>query len=330
MKAFKKIFFAFLRVGISIILLIFLFKQVDNKSLLEIIKNADKFLLVSVFFIFCFTYLLALLRWEMLLKAAQIHLSLKRIIISFSGGLFFNLFLPTAVGGDLVRSLDLSTHTKRPREVIATVLLDRLSGYVALVLVALLALGFGWRFLQDRSVLIPVFIITALLASILLVLFNRFLYSKINKLLHSPTAGRIREAIKNLHHEMHIFRHHKDILVDNLIFSLVIQILGPVTFYLIALSLGLKINIIYFFIFVPIISAISLLPISIGGLGLRDASIVFFFAKTGVGQDLALAMSLLYFSFILIYGILGGFIYVLAIHHRRIQRHKPPAVLPRP
>jgi len=314
----------FLRISISIILLVFLFKQVDKKSLLEVIKNTDKPLLFLAFVISSINYILCLLRWEMLLRAVNIHLPLKRVIISFSGGTFFSLFLPSTIGGDLMRSLDLAAHTKRPREVIATVLLDRLSGYVGLVILSLSAFLFGWRFVQDKSVLFCLAIITSILIALLLVLFNNFLYSRINNLLHSPHAGKIRELIKALHEEIHIFRHHKKIIVNNLIVSILIQAVSPIIFYIIALSLGVKINIIYFFIFLPIIGAITLLPISIGGLGLRDATTIFFFAKVGVAKDLAFAMSLLNFFFILIYGALGGIIYVLTIRHRRIQSHQSP------
>ncbi len=330
MQILKKIFSIILRISISIILLVFLFKQVDKKSLLEAIKNADKSLLFLAFLIFSLSYILCLFRWEMLLKAVKIHLPLKRVIISFSGGIFFSLFLPSTIGGDLMRSIDLAAHTKRPREVIATVLLDRLSGYVGLVLLALLALLFGWKLLQDKSILLSVIIITAVLIAILSVLFNKFIYSKINRLLHSPDAGRIRQLLKDLHEEMHYFKHHKKVIINNLIFSVLIQAVSPLTFFVIAKSLGMKISLIYFFIFLPIIGAITLLPISIGGLGLRDATTVFFFAKAGVAKDLAFAMSLLNFSFLLIYGSLGGLIYVFTVHHRRIQHHKPPSVFPRP
>lgn len=225
-----------------------------------------------------------------------------------------------------MRSIDLATHTKRPREVLATVLLDRLSGYIGLVLLALFSLLLGFRFIQDKSVLFSVAIITAVLIAVLLVLFNKFLYSKINKLLQSPDAGKVRQLLKDLHEEIHYFKRHKKVIVNNLIFSVLIQSISPLVFFVTALSLGLKINIIYFFIFLPLIGAITLLPISIGGLGLRDATTIFFFAKAGVSRDFAFAMSLLNFSFILVYGAVGGLIYVLTIRHRRIQPHQSPTL----
>jgi len=223
MKIFKKILSVLLRVGISVILLIFLFRQVDEKSMLNIIKNANKPLIFLALLVSSLTYILCLFRWEMLLKTVKIHLPLKRVIISFSGGIFFNLFLPSTIGGDLMRSIDLAAHTKKPSEVVATVLLDRLSGYVGLVLLALLAMCLGWSLVQDESVLTGIAIISIILIAILFVLFNKFLYTKINKFLQSPNSGKIREMITSLHEDMHYFRHHKKVIVKNIIISILIQ-----------------------------------------------------------------------------------------------------------
>jgi len=327
MGILKKIISLFLRISISVILIILLFKfnKIDLHILFGNIKSADKRLLLLAFSISFFSYVLCLYRWQMLLKAANIQLPLKRVIVSFCGGIFFSLFLPSTIGGDLTRSVDLGVHTKRPREVIATVLLDRLSGYIGLVIVASLSLFLGWGLVKnDSKVLISVGIITALLVVILAVLFNNFLFSKVNKILDSPKAGRVRESIKNLHEEMHIFRHNKKVMLNNIFLSLLVQALGPITFYITSLSLGMHKEIIYFFIFLPIIGAITLLPISIGGLGVRENMTVLFFAKAGINQNSAVAISLLNFLFILVYGAIGGLIYVLTIHHRRLQRNQSP------
>lgn len=326
-KLLRLIFTIILRVGISIVLLVFLFKHIDEENLLKIVRHCNKTILFYAFFVFVINYILCVVRWEMLLKAAKIQLPFKRVLISAAGGFFFSLFLPSTIGGDLMRSIDLAVHTKKPREVIATVLLDRLSGYIGLAIVALLAVLFGWKYIQDnQSILVSVAIINVILIAVLLVLFNKFIYAKVNQLLHSPQAGRIRESIKNIHQEIHIFRHHKNLAVNNIIISLIIQCVGPLSFCLIGLALGVKINLAYYFIFGPIISAITLLPISIGGLGLRDATTIYFFAKAGVVKDLAFAMSLVSFVFILICGSLGGLIYVLTIRHRRIQHHPPQEI----
>lgn len=328
MKRIKNIFLVLARISISIVLLVFLFKfnRIDIHALISDIKSANIFFLSIGLALFLSIYILGFLRWQMLLSAAGINIPLGRLISSFSGGVFFSIFLPSTIGGDLVRTVDLAEHTKKAKEVIATVFLDRLSGYVGLVFVILPALLLGRNLVLDKVVFSSVFIIIIILVFILLILFNNFIYRKITKFLSTPGAGKIKEALRNVHQEIHIFRNHKKILVFNLIVSFLIQVLLPVCVYFIGLSLGIKINFIYFLIFLPIIGAITLLPIAIGGLGLREGLFVLYFAKAAVIKQSALAMSLLSFSFVVFYAAIGGLIYVFTVHHRRIQPDKSSSV----
>ena len=328
MKRFKGILSVLLRISISIALLVLLFKfnKIDLRVLIVDIKGADKLFLGIGFLFFFFVHFLGFLRWRMLLKAAGINVPLRRLISSFSGGVFFSIFLPSTIGGDIVRATDLAGHTRKTKEVIATVFLDRLSGYIGLVFVIIPALLLGRNLVLDKVVFSSVFVISIILISILSVLFNSFIYSKITKFLSTPGAGKIKEAIKNMHQEIHLFRNHKRAIFFNLVISFFIQLIMPLTIYFIGLSLCIKINLIYYFIFIPIIGAITLLPIAIGGLGLREGLFVIYFAKAAVVKQLALAMSLLSFSFIVFYAAIGGIIYVLTVHHRRVQPDKSSPV----
>lgn len=333
MPGLKKFFTLLFRGGVSIALLFFLLRGVDKKTLCELIKNSNKLFLFYAFAVYFVIYPLTLLRWDLLLKASKVHLPLKIVINAFSSGIFFNLFLPSTIGGDFMRSMDLAAHTKKPKEVVASVFLDRLSGYIGLVIISLLAVVLGVRIVEDKSVLISLLVISGLLFFILCVLFNNMLYSKINKFLQAsgkkatdkqgaPALKKIKETLSNFHQQVYGVRHDKKVIFNSLSLSFLIQIVSPVSFYFVGLSLGIKINILYYFVFLPLIGAITLLPISIGGLGLRDATTIYFFAKAGVSKDLALAMSLLNFSFILIFGTIGGLIYAFALHNRRLQRNK--------
>ncbi len=324
----KKILSVLLRVSISILLLALLFRitGIDIRDLMNDIRGVNKLFLGTGFAVFFLAYLLGFLRWRMLLLAAGINISPKKLISSFSGGIFFSIFLPSTIGGDVVRTADLAEHTRKAKEVIATVFLDRLSGYIGLVFVILPAILLGRELVLDKVVFSSIAVIIGLLAIILLVLFNSFIYSKITRFLTTPGAEKVKEMIKDMHREIHIFRHRRKIIVYNLLLSFLAQIITPVSIYFISLSLGVKINFIYFLIFIPIIGAITLLPVAIGGLGLRESLFVVYFAKAGVIKQLALAMSLLSFSFIVIYGAIGGLLYVFTVHHRRVQFNKPPAV----
>ena len=236
---------------VSVILLLLLFKlnKIDFKVLISDIKNADRVFLVLGFACLPLVHLLSCWRWHMLLKVAEINISLKKLISSFCGGIFFSIFLPSTIGGDLVRTADLAKNTQKTKKVIATVFLDRLSGYIGLVLVVLPAILLGSSLIGDKIVYFSVAVIVMILVVALVLLFNTLLYEKISRLLSVFGSGRIIQLIKEMHREIHVFRNHKKMIVANLVLSFIIQLIFPLGVYFTGLSLGVNINIFYFMYF---------------------------------------------------------------------------------
>ncbi len=324
---FKKILSLSLRVVTSVFLLYLLFRylDIDFPSVLLAVRSADRGALAVSFWVFMSLNVIALFRWAIILRGAGLRIPFMRIVVSFCGGLFFNVFLP--IGGDVVRSLDLGAFVKRTKEITATVLLDRLSGYVALVLVAVTATAWGWDLVRHPGVLGALVLLSLLLIAMLFVLFNRRLYEFFHRF--SSAAGgkdtsralvrRIGSIAVDLHHELHLFKDRRRVLFFNLLLSVVIQALLPISSFFLARALGSDAPLLSFFVFVPIVSAISMLP-SIGGLGLRDASTSFFFESVGMPQHIAIAISLLNFAFVAFSAAIGGLIYGCTVSHRRIQR----------
>lgn len=309
-------------VSFGILLVVFLYSGLDLAKISAVLKSVNvPFLLLAAFFVL-FTHVLCILRWNMLLQGAGVYLPFRRIIISFAGGTFFNLFFPSTIGGDILRSLDLANYARRPKEIAATVFLDRLSGCIGLAAVAFFASLIGSRFLLDASIISSLTIIFLALATAIVLLFNEKIFTKINGMLNfyqdKKMFAKFASTLKNLHHEIFIFKRKRKLIYYNLLFSLLIQLQGPLTYYFIGTSLGIQLHPLAYFVFLPIISAISLLPISIGGLGLRDVSVVFFFSKVGVPKELSLSMSLLAFFLLVLFASLGGIIYVASLYYRRI------------
>ena len=317
-KSIKRTGIIILRISISLVLLIFLFKQVDPGSLLAILKRSNKPLIYLSFLITFFGYFFCFLRWKMLLETVGVNLPKKRLISAFSGGIFFNMFLPSTVGGDFVRSADIGYHSKKTGTVVATVLLDRLSGFVGMTFVALIALMLGGSSIKDQRIIFFIYLLAALLLLIILIIFNNFVHGILSKLFSSGHPGRIRGGLLKVLKEMYEFKRHKAVIAQNLLLSIAVQVIGPITTYLIAISFHLEVNIIYFFLFIPIIAAVTLLPISIGGLGVRDYMTILLFTGIGISKHFAFAFSLLGFFFLILYAGIGGIIYVLTLHNRRV------------
>ncbi len=317
----KKIFGFFLRICISVGLLIFLFKfkKIDIKEILTLLSQINPFLFILAFLVFFIDFLLGFLRWRMLLKITKAEFSDKRLFLSYFGSQFFNLFVPSFIGADIMRSIDIGAHLKDVKKVAATVFLDRISGFIGLFLVAIIPLIFGFRQIKVPAVYLTIFILALILIVILFFMFHERTFLKITK--HLANRGELQDTIKTLYQEIFYFRSHPKPLMRNILISILIQALLPVVYLLLILALKFKFNPLILFILVPIIGAITAIPISIGGLGVRDNATESLFSKFGLSKNISATVSLVIFLFILIISIFGGIIYVLTFHHRRIQRH---------
>lgn len=279
-------------------------------------RTAEPLYFLYAVLLFIFVMSLGLARWNMLLKTIKQDLPLGRIFISYCGGLFFNVSLPSSIGGDIVRTTDLAIHTKDSSSILATVFLDRVLGFVGLALVSFL--GFIWGYFYGLTYDTSLFLFMALFAVILIcvlgITFSRRIFRLINKIM---VFKLLKDYFGKFHSYCHSFRLQKGVLLKAVLLSVILQGSYSAVFYFVGLSLGIKLNIIHYLIFVPIIGSITILPISIGGLGLRDNAAVVLFSALGVAADRVVAMTLINFAFLFFIGIVGGIIYAIALHNRR-------------
>ncbi|MDD5618265.1 MAG: flippase-like domain-containing protein, partial [Candidatus Omnitrophica bacterium] len=127
----------------------------------------------------------------------------------------------------------------------------------------------------------------------------------------------LKTYLEKIHNSCYSFRTKRKVMFWAILLSLVIQGGFSVVFYFTGMSLGINLNIVYYLALVAIISIVTFLPISIGGLGLRDNAAVILFSAFGVTADRIAAMTLLVFFYVFFIGAMGGIIYAFALCHRR-------------
>jgi hypothetical protein len=99
------------------------------------------------------------------------------------------------------------------------------------------------------------------------------------------------------------------------------QSLGIVIIFILGRALGIELAIWHYFIYIPLITTITVLPISLAGIGIREGAFVFFFAQAGVAQAQALSLSLLLFTQTVILALLGGVWYLFAREQSANKTH---------
>lgn len=310
MKAGLKNFFSLiLRFGLSIGLLVFLYKKIDVQSTMDVVRQADVPFLLLALVSFLLIYVVLLVRWFKFIRALNLQVSAWQVVRFFFVGLFGNLFLPTAIGGDIIKTAGLCyNHADKPK-VVASVLLDRLSGYAGIALTALVVFPFASQVIQDGTMK---GMVLAMLGGILVlgaVLFHEKIYSFFCRAF--ARFPRFKEALMKIHYDAALLKGRRDVLCQTVLLSCLAQVLLAMTFWLVGLALHQTVAFIYYLMFIPMICVASAMP-SIGGLGVREAGAAYLFGKVGMAPGVAVSISLVNFVYMTAVGAAGGLFFLLS------------------
>ena len=304
------------RLGLSAVLLGWLFSQVNWRDIIAAVRQADPVFLLAAFALTVFMQFIVLIRWMLFMKALGLEATFRQICRYFFIGLFANLFLPTSIGGDVIKAIGLSRGVGQKPKVFASVVLDRLSGFAGLVIVALIAYVVGTRMVDAPLVIIPIVVLTVLSLFIGGMLFNQRFYRFFGGLVRG--FPRVQKGIMEMHEDVSLMKGRKRTGFGCILISCVVQVLGAYLYYLISRAMHLDVSFLHYLIFSPIVSAVTFLP-SIGGLGVREFGWKTFLTKVGVGADAAIGLSLISFFFVIVVGLIGGVVYVTTVPGRRVQ-----------
>jgi uncharacterized membrane protein YbhN (UPF0104 family) len=239
-------------------------------------------------------------------------------------GLFGNVFLPTAIGGDIIKAVGLCKNSIQKPRVVASILLDRVSGFASMAIIAVTAFLVGRKYVNNDTLIIPIALMGGISVIVAAVLLNERIYSFGCRIFNG--LPRFKKSLMTMHYDIALLKEgHKYIEgIKAILLSCLSQAVFASTFYLTAKALHQDIAVIYFLIFVPIICVVSALP-SIGGLGVRDYGTTTLFALIGVDSGIAFSMSLISFLFMVMVGAAGGILYVYKISTGRLQHYTPDA-----
>jgi glycosyltransferase 2 family protein len=260
-------------------------------------------------------------RWNLLLRGLGIPVRFPRLVELYFVGSFFNILLPSGFGGDFVRAMEVAQDV--PANVAAgTVIVDRMTGLLALFLMALAALPFRPDSFPDALfTLVTLSSLVGLAAGFLLLegrviqRFGRWLPPRFSPAGDGP-VGRLFQAVQGVG-----WRAILGALLISLLFNLIL-----VGWWVAAgLALNLQVPTAYYLLVVPILSVALLIP-SIGGLGLREALAPPLFAGAGLTDHQAVALSLIVFAVTRLSGLLGAPVYlVLTLRQNRNRNGAAPS-----
>lgn len=247
-------------------------------------------------------------KWGAILRRRQRALPFSRLMHHYFIGLFFNNVLPTTVGGDAVRAWETSKDTGEIPEAMGSVVTERLIAGVALGITALLGLPFVET--NARLVTLVVIFLMVDLALVALFLVPRFAEGIVSKIL-PPRFSRLNEAVAGTVAVVRATLKDRSLFLRVVVLSIVFQILVAAVNACIFKAMGVPVGLAQCVIFTPMIFTVTMLPISLSGLGVREAAYWYFFSQAGVGQMDAVLASLAFFVIVGICSLPGAPLFVL-------------------
>lgn len=307
----KKITIPILKIFISAGLIFFLFYKLGFNNVVTQITSVNLYWFLLSILIFTLSNILGSIQWYLLLKIKGINLSLSKIVSFYYVGLFFNNLLVGYIGGDAIRIYDVSKSTGNSSDTISAVFFDRFIGFAVLTTMALVAALYRINLFSSYAVLIAIIIIFSYWVILFILFFNEKIIKKLSWLIRLILPPKIKLKVKEIYLGINTFKHHKKALLKIIIISVVIQNLRILVHFTSAHSIGVKINIIYFIIFIPVIALLASLPISIGGIGVRESSGIALFSQIWNSHADIVAFEFLAFLIGIISTIPGGIIFML-------------------
>lgn len=311
MNAIRKRWLLFgVRALVSMALLYYLIHIIQWPRVRAVLAASNPYLFFAAVPMPLFSIGCMALRWRLLLLRIGVKIGIFRLFGYYLVGSCFNIFLPGVIGGDVVRLAYCAQQSgKRLRTITGVVVLERACG-----LVALFAVGGAVSYLMPKDVwiqlgdsLVPLFRLTA----ILLVIF----------FIGTWLAGYwIREYLTN--NRLWIFRRLEEILsalsrIDPttlavvMILSALAQGVDLMAAYVLAQALGIELALGFFFIIIPVTYLVTLLPVSLGGIGVREGIFSYLLTRMGVLASDAVTLAFSIYLLRIFVGTLGGVWYLM-------------------
>jgi hypothetical protein len=299
------------KIAVSLALLAYLLSTTDLGALNDRLRAADLVDLLAA--VLCFALMLALAtwRWQLLLGALGAPAPMRRLTASYLVATFFNNFLPSNIGGDIVRVRDSKPLTGSTATSLAVVGIDRVLGFGALYLLAAVAFVLAPADVRGLAGARVVLLALALLFGFLAYVFFRPGTARwIMSVTRLSSIDWAREQFEEVQGAVHAYRTNIATIWVAGAASVALQALVVLYYLAIARGLGIALPASAAFLMVPLCTLLQAVPVSFNGWGLREGLFALYFSQVGLPRPSALAFSLVGAGLMVLLSLSGAFVWM--------------------
>ncbi len=307
-----------LKISVSLALLYVLFSRVDVGQLWATARLASVPWLLVAMAVYGLSTLVAVWRWNLLLKAQHLEITFPTLLGSFLVAAYFNNFLPSNIGGDVVRIGDTARHANSKTLATTVVLLDRILGLIALVFVAAIGASVIGKLHPTPSPVWPVWLWAAFVGGAVATSTAVFAPDGFGMLLKPLTvfhAEWVSGRITTLTNALAKFGAAPGALAAAFAGAVFVQAALVLFYFAVAYALHLDIAFWDLAVVIPMSFIVQLLPVSVGGFGVRETFFSYYFHRIGQPIEDAILLSLVAQALLMIFSLSGLGVYVWRQRH---------------
>jgi uncharacterized membrane protein YbhN (UPF0104 family) len=291
-----------LRVGLSAALVLYLLTRFSWREIADAMSDMRwSGWLLALFFYFL-SQVISGIRWAGLARAVGFKLSLARFQQLYFEGMFFSLCLPSSIGGDVVKAVRLGTNLRSRVLAGCTVVADRAAGMIALLLIGLTALAHTTYSLSTAGT-----VAVALGLAVAAILGTRLGFAVMAWMVRNLPQGHPVEAFAE---RLLPYHHHPIVFSVGVAWGLVVQGLNVLCVMALGFALQLDVPAVAYCVAVPLVALATAVPISLAGVGVREAGMAVLLAPYGLPEPKGIALGFLWLSVTVASGLVGGVVYL--------------------
>lgn len=281
-----------IKTSISLGLVTLLLTQVNLQSLwLQIQYLTWPFVGVALLY-YTGCQCLSCVRWQIILRSQGHNHSLWGLMSSYFGGMFLNTFLPSSIGGDVYRIYRVSQTSQDPEVAFASVFLERVTGLIALLAIAFIGLPPAINLVGSWDIILLLLACTIVLAGAVLLMVSPQLLMRVEPWLIQLKLQSLAGRFAKIQILLRQFAQAQKTLVITMLLSFLLQLLLVYYYFLVSKQLQIHVSYLELLVFIPIITIISLLPISLGGLGVKEGLVSYLFSRVGLSVEQGVLLSI--------------------------------------
>jgi uncharacterized protein (TIRG00374 family) len=296
-----------LKLLFTVLLLFLVFRSVDLARIsqdLGAFNGTSLILLLAVLWagqLFCSE------RWRLFAGSLQMKGSYRSFVQMYFTGMFFNIGLPSLIGGDIVKAYIVSRRNRRPLQVgLVSVLQDRIAGLISLLCygtLAILAHPISWK--EFPLWIAYLFSWTGMGFAVWIVLKGERFYSRFLKPDSSTFFQKTLRTIAEFHRNLGMCRLNPAAVFRIALYSFLNSALILWVFQRVTEASGYGVNIVQFSGLFPLVTLATMLPITLGGLGVREWFYVEALSLVGIPRGPGLVISLATSALLLLCNLAG-------------------------